>query len=409
MSRARAKPDILLVSTADWDNPYWTNKQHVAVELNARGHRILYVESQGLRRPTATAKDFTRIVRRLRRAFAAPREVRPGLWVWSPLAIPLQQSPFFRALNRVLTQVGLAIWTRALRLHPEILWTYSPLTTAFYEIGSYGFSVYHAVDDIKAQPGMPREAIETAERELAQRCDLIFTTSEKLQASLSPLNPDTFYFPNVADYRHFSSALDPETAPADDLEPLGRPCIGFIGAVSSYKLDMDMILEIARRRPEWRFVFIGEIGEGDPLTTVDQFAGVTNVIFMGGRPYSRLPAYLKGFDVAIIPSRINEYTASMFPMKFFEYLAAGKPIVATRLPALVEFAGYVHTADDAAGFETAIEQALAGGGPTLGARLRLAEQHTYEARTTKMMRIVNERRECAAAPAAEVDRVRSRV
>lgn len=407
MNPTRAKPDILLVSTADWDNPYWTNKQHVAVELNARGHRILYVESQGLRRPTATAKDFTRIVRRLRRAFTAPREVRPGLWVWSPLAIPLQQSPFFRALNRGLTQVGLAIWTRALRLRPEILWTYSPLTTAFYSLSRYGLSVYHAVDDIKAQPGMPREAIETAERKLAQRCDLIFTTSENLQANLSPLNPNTFYFPNVADYRHFSSALDPDLDPAEDLAGLGRPCIGFIGAVSSYKLDMEMILQVARRRPEWRFVFIGEIGEGDPLTRVDQFAGVANVAFLGGRPYSQLPAYLKGIDVAIIPSLINEYTASMFPMKFFEYLAAGKPVVATRLPALAEFAEYVHTADDAAGFEAAIEQALAGVGPALGARLRLAEQHTYEARTTKMMRIVDERRDGGAAPVLELDRVRS--
>jgi glycosyltransferase involved in cell wall biosynthesis len=391
LSRARAKPDILLVSTADWDNPYWTNKQHVAVELNARGHRILYVESQGLRRPTATAKDFTRIVRRLRRAFAPPREVRPGLWVWSPLAIPLQQSAFYRGLNRALTQVGLGIWIRILRLRPEILWTYSPLTPAFYEVGAYDFSVYHAVDDIKAQPGMPREVIETAEHQLAQQCDVIFTTSEKLQASLSPLNANTFYFPNVADYRHFSSALDAELAAADDLAPLGKPCIGFIGAVSSYKLDMEMILQIAKRRPDWRFAFVGEIGEGDPLTRVDAFTGVANISFLGGRPYSQLPAYLKGFDVAIIPSLINEYTVSMFPMKFFEYLAAGKPVVATRLPALAEFAEYVHTADDAPAFEAAIEQALAGLGPPLGARLRLAEQHTYEARTTKMMQIVNAR------------------
>ena len=388
---SEAAPDILLVSTADWDNPYWTNKQHVALELNARGHRVLYVESQGLRRPTATTKDAWRILRRLVRGFTPPRQVRDGLWIWSPLAIPLQEHAVVRWINRTLTQLGVTFWTAALGLRPQILWTYSPLTTEFYRLDRYPLTVYHAVDDIKAQPGMPREVIARAEQDLATRCHLVFTTSENLQSNLSRLNPNTYYFPNVADFRHFSTALEPGLAIPADLACLPAPRIGFVGAVSSYKLDMQLIADIARRRPDWTFVFVGEVGEGDPLTTVDAFAGLDNVKLIGGRPYATLPAYLKGFDVAIIPSLLNEYTKSMFPMKFFEYLAAGKQVVTTPLQALQSFSAFVHMGEDATSFEASVENALAGHGPALAKRLTLAREHTYEARTEKMMRIVNQR------------------
>jgi glycosyltransferase involved in cell wall biosynthesis len=392
----RSIGDIVLVSTADWDNPYWTNKQHVAVELNARGHRVFYIESQGLRRPTATIKDTGRIWRRLSRAFTPPREVKPNLWVWSPLSIPFQGVGSIRKLNRVLVQVGLSFWLGRLGLKPGLLWTYSPLTTDFYDLSAYAFTVYHAVDDIKAQPGMPREVIAASEQTLAERADVIFTTAPQIQATLSVHNPDTYYFSNVADFRHFSSALDDALEVPSDLQAVGRPCIGFIGAVSGYKIDLELVAKAAQARPDWKFVFIGEIGEGDPLTTIKDYQDIPNMAFMGGRSYASLPAYLKGFDVATIPSLLNEYTKSMFPMKFFEYLAAGKPVVCTRLPSLLEFRGYFHTADSPESFVDEIERALAGESAPLADRLALAQQYTYASRQEKMMAIIESKLETAA-------------
>jgi glycosyltransferase involved in cell wall biosynthesis len=383
-----AKTDILLVSTADWDNPYWTNKQHVAVELNARGHRVFYIESQGLRRPTATMRDLGRMWRRLKRGFAAPRQVRQNLWVWSPLSAPFQGLRLVRWMNGLFVKTAVGLWTRALGLTPRILWTYSPMTTEFYDLSVYPLTVYHAVDDIKTQPGMPRAAIAEAEKKLAEAVDIIFTTAPNLQDQLSLLNGNTHYFPNVADYSHFSRALGPDLALPDDLADVAGPRIGFVGAVSSYKLDMALIAEVARAQPDWSFVFIGEIGEGDPLTEVDDLAKTPNIVFMGGRPYDSLPGYLKGFDVAIIPSLLNEYTKSMFPMKFFEYLAAGRQVVSTRLAALEAFSRFVHMADNAQQFRAAIHRALAGEGASLEERLALAREHTYAVRTEKMMAIV---------------------
>ena len=95
--------DILFVSTADWDNPFWTNKQHVAVELEKMGHRILYIDSQGLRKPTATGRDFKRILRRLFKGLRFPKKVEDkNIWVCSPIVLPFHDNKIAKVLNRFL-------------------------------------------------------------------------------------------------------------------------------------------------------------------------------------------------------------------------------------------------------------------------------------------------------------------
>ena len=375
--------DVVLVSTADWDNPFWTNKQHTAVALAKRGHRVLYIDSQGLRRPSLGARDFRRVLRRLGKALAAPREVRPNIWVWSPFAIPLQKYALVRGLNRLLLGVGLARALRLTGLRRDVLWTYSPLTTRLYDLKPYRLAVYHCVDDIKAQPGMPRETIEAADEALTRAADIVFTTAPRLQELHAPLNPETHYAPNVADYDHFSRARTAEVP--DDLKALPGRVIGFVGAVSGYKLDLELLKAVAELRPGYSFVLIGEVGEGDPWTDISALQGTGNIHLIGPRPYEQLPDYLAGFDVAIIPSRINEYTASMFPMKFFEYLAAGRPVVATSLPALEGYGALLFRADTAEDFARALDAAIAGEGADLEQRTAMARAHTYDSRLEGMI------------------------
>jgi glycosyltransferase involved in cell wall biosynthesis len=392
--------DITLLATADWDHPLWTNKQHVACSLVELGQRVLYVESLGLRPPrqgprgrsgTRARSDRGRIWRRLRLGLLPPRQVRPGLWVWSPLVLPGASQGLALRLNRLLLRLGLGFWRRFLGLNADWLWTYNPMTLAVLDPQPWQRLIYHCVDAIQAQPGMPAAAIEHWEQRLCRRADAVFVTSPQLQRRLAPLNPRTHLAANVADAAHFARALDPALPLPADLATIPPPRLGFVGAISAYKLDLALLEGLARSHPEWSFVLIGPVGEGDPQTDVTALTTCRNVHLLGPRAYGVLPEYLRGFDVGLLPLAINPYTQAMFPMKFFEYLAAGLPVVATRIDALQPFAAAALLCDPtAASFGAAIHRTLAGQGPARRERLALAAAHTYTARTRQMLAVVRE-------------------
>jgi glycosyltransferase involved in cell wall biosynthesis len=380
--------DIVVLSTADWDNPFWTNKQHVACQLADRGFRVLYIDSLGLRRPSARAQDFARIRQRLRRAFDRPRFVRDRLWVWSPVMLPFHASGAVRTLNRRLLSFSLGGQLKRLGFTRPLLWTYNPLTARLLDPDAFDSIVYHCVDDISAQPGMPAHVLATAEEELARNAAIIFATSPRLCETRRRWNRNTHFLPNVADYDHFSRALEPGLALPADLADVPGPRVGFIGALSSYKVDFELLRTAARARPALSFVLVGKVGEGDPWTDSSSLDGLDNLHVLGARPYAELPAYLKGFDVALLPNRINEYTASMFPMKFFEYLAAGRPVVATDLPAIRQYDGIVHLAPSVESFLAGIDAAVDGRAAPLENRLAAAMANTWDARMDRMLELL---------------------
>jgi glycosyltransferase involved in cell wall biosynthesis len=218
--------------------------------------------------------------------------------------------------------------------------------------------------------------------------DVVFVTSLELLDRHKAINLNTHYLPNVCDYEHFARARDDGLAEPADISSIPPPRIGFVGAVSSYKLDLNLIREIATERSHWSFVFVGEIGEGDPWTNLETLRGLPNVHFMGGRPYADLPAYLKSFDVAILPSALNDYTKAMFPMKFFEYLAAGLPVVSTPLPALAGYESVATFCGDSASFTEAIERNLRDPDANVSGRQKAARENTYAGRTRRMLDIL---------------------
>ena len=386
--------DFVVLATADWDHRLWTNKQHTALSLQRAGHRVLYIESLGLRLPRADRQDRQRIVKRLRRMFRPPRQVKPGLWVWSPMVIPGGTRGVLLRINRVLFSVALAWILRGLRFRSPLLWTYNPLTGRYLNLkrragtskpSMFSAAVYHCVDRIQAQPGMPATLIADSERQLCRTVNVVFTTSPDLQASLMRLNACTYHYGNVADQAHFAAALDVPPAPVA-LAGIPKPRLMFVGAIDAYKLDLPMLTALARQRSDWSWVFVGPVGEADPDTSIAALQALPNVHVMGLQAYADLPAWLAHADVALLPLQENTYTQHMFPMKFFEYLAAGRPVVATQIPALRPYAsGALLCPPDPEAFEAAIATALSGDGPSLEQRLALAAEHTYESRTQKML------------------------
>ncbi|HSZ69089.1 MAG TPA: glycosyltransferase [Solirubrobacteraceae bacterium] len=369
--------DIVCVGFADWDTDLWTNQHHLMARL-ARDNRVLFVESLGLRRPQLAGRDLTRIARRLRRGLQGPSAV-DRLHVLAPLVLPFHGNRAVRALNRLLLIALVRRATRRLGMARPILWSYVPQAEPLVDALRPRLVIYHCVDDIAAQERVDTASFRAAEQRFAARADLVLASAPALAARMRELSSNVMYAPNVADTDLFAQALRPgATDPA--LAALAHPRIVFTGAIVAVKLDIPLLVALARARSDWSFALVGPIGPGEPRMDVSALSREANIHLLGPRSYAQLPDVLRGVDAGLIPYALNELTRSIFPMKVYEYLAAGLPVAATPLPALAEIPE-VATAPDAEGIAQLLDRALAEDNPERrGARARAACAHSWERR-----------------------------
>jgi glycosyltransferase involved in cell wall biosynthesis len=369
--------DIVCVGFADWDTELWTNQHHLMARL-ARENRVLFVESLGLRRPQLAGRDLSRIARRVRRGLQPPRAT-DGLHVLSPLVLPFHGNRLARAVNRRLLNALLRRATRRLGMRRPILWSYVPQAETLIGALEPKLVVYHCVDDIAAQERIDTASFRAAESRFAARADLVLASAPALAARMRELSGDVLYAPNVADTDLFARALGPgRTDPA--LAELAHPLIVFTGAIVAVKLDIPLLVALARARAQWSFALVGPIGPGEPRADVSALSDEPNIHLLGHRSYKQLPDVLRGADAGLIPYALNELTRSIFPMKVYEYLAAGLPVVATPLPALADVEA-IATAPDAEGIARLLDEALAADTPERRrARSRAAAEHSWERR-----------------------------
>ena len=369
--------DIVCVGTADWATELPINQHQLMGRLAAR-NRVLFVESLGLRRPQLASRDLRRIARRLARGLRGVRSVG-GVHVLSPLVLPFHGSAAVRSLNRRLLRLQVGRAVRKLGFGRPLLWAYAPQAEALLDVLDPDPVVYHCVDDVAVQKGVDAEGFRASEERFARRADLVLASAPALAERMRGLSEHVLYAPNVADTGLFASAL--EDGPLDAaLDPLPRPRLVFQGAIVATKLDLSLLAELARLRPEWSIVLVGPRGAGDPGGDLSVLDRAPNIHFAGPRDAAELPTVLRGADAGLIPYAINDLTRSVFPMKVYEYLAAGLPVFATPLPALEGVDG-VERVDGAAELAAAVERESRLDDPRRRRqRSEAAAAHSWEAR-----------------------------
>jgi glycosyltransferase involved in cell wall biosynthesis len=365
-----ASRDVICLSSQPWGDAFWTNKQHIMSRLADRGWRILYVDPPSNERLT---------LRRFRE-MSSLEEARPNLWVCRPYPLRKRAYPSLsRCDGLIVRRIA-----RRLQLVDPLLWVYHPATGAAVNAFPGQPVLYDCVDDYASFPQFASvvDIVRSHETALLERADVVTCTSKSLFEAKSTVNPNTHLVENVADYTHFRQT--DEATPDPGIMGLSRPRIGFVGAVSSHKLDADLIVETARTRSDWTFVFVG--GEMGGQEVIDRCAGLENVKFLGHRPYDELPSVMAAVDVLWIPYASNLHVAHIFPIKFFEYLASGKPVVVTPIPALERHLGLVETGTNAEELVEALGRAMSNDdAEKRGRRLAVAAQNTWDDRIDRII------------------------
>lgn len=355
--------DIVMISTADWDAPLWTNKQQIASRL-VSDFRVVYVEPL-----VALGKGKRGYSHRYWTDSSGVYVYRP------PAAIPFGNK--FEQVNEInhnLVSQSIKQYIGELGFEEYILWVYTPTGAPYLNTLTPVLSCYDCVDEYSAFPGAWITKTLRMEGQLLGNVDAVFTTAKTLYEEKSKKNPNTHFIPNVGDFDHFSKALTMK--PNRHISTVKKPVIGFVGALN-YKLDNDLLEELFQTHTDWTFAFVGP----DRGFGMERYVNLPNVVYYGLRTINELPGFLSGFDVCIIPYKVDRYTMGVLPIKFYEYLASGKPIVSTAIPELTGFSNMIGIASNADQFGYAIEQQLAkDNAEKREKRIALAKANSWESR-----------------------------
>ncbi|MCY7375334.1 MAG: DUF2711 family protein [Pyrinomonadaceae bacterium] len=336
----------------------WTgdplSKTHL-MRVLSRENRILWINSLANRMPTASTKDLSRIVKKLKSFTEPVREVEKNIFVLNPLAIPAYGTEAVRKFNEqfLLRQVKKAM--RKLDFVNPLNIIFNP--AAGLLAGKIGETelVYYCVDEYTAFTGAAK-GLREIEENLFKKVDLVIVSAEKLYESKKDFNPNTFIIRHGVDFAHFRTALDEKTEIPDEIKDLPKPIIGFHGLLADW-VDFELIKKTAEHFADGSIVLIGKITV-DAERKIKILDNVKNIHFLGRKPYAELPAFCKGFDVALNPFEISELTLAANPLKVREYLAAGLEVVSTDIPEvrILDFCRIGETHED---FIRQIEASLA--------------------------------------------------
>lgn len=387
--------DIVVVGLAAMDSRIGSNVINLAYEF-AKHNRVLYV-NYPIDRFTLwrERKDPIIIKRNEIRKGKKPKlvKVEDNFWNLYPNCVlesisQLKVDWLFDVLNRInnkrqAKEVNEAI--KELGFKDVIIFNDTDMFRSFWlkEMINAKTFCYYTRDNMVAVDFWQAQGIRI-EAKLMAKADLCVANSTYLADMARKFNPRSYYVGQGCDVSLFDKKLIKE-APAD-IKDIKGPIIGYIGVLFQLRLDIEVLVHVAKSHSDWSVVLVGPEDEAFKASELHQ---LENVYFLGSKKMEELPAYLNSFDVALNPQLLNDVTIGNYPRKIDEYLAMGKPTVATKTEGMSVFADYTYLAKNKEEYVVLIEKALAENSPELEKkREKLARSHTWEANANEIFKYI---------------------
>jgi O-antigen biosynthesis protein len=340
--------NIVCFTLVDWECLF-QRPQQIAVRLARNGHFVTYFGS-----PTIKHNIFYYLVKNI---FFINPQANKRLLILSPLAsfgkrklgsetatkkiMIIGNLLIIRIINRLFGSGKIDAW---IFNEPYI----SSLALPYIKNGKF---IYDCVDEHSGFSGAPPD-MRRAEENMMKQCSLVIATSDILLQRIAKVNGKCFYLPNGSDFEHFHSSIDCKAIP-EEIAGLHHPIIGFIGAVHDW-IDINLVCKLAEAHSDYTILIVGPVNYGG-----HKLNRYRNILLVGKKSYESIPAYLSAIDVCLIPFKLNKLTLASNPIKLYEYLAAGKPVVSTDLPEVRRNAsGIVYISENDAEFIAKVEEAV---------------------------------------------------
>ncbi len=391
--------DIVLFSLQPWDEEIGSNFKDIAVELS-RYNRVLYINRALDRISAITKRNEKKVKSRLRSIWQGEdelTEVHPNLWVHNPRTIvesinwlpPGSAYDFLSLLNskRLAREINKVI--RRLRFTGIILINDNDFFRGVHlkKLVPCSTYVFYVRDYLTYQPWFRKHG-ERMEQKMMEAADLVVANSAYLANYSRKFNPRSYDIGQGCDVDSYLVA-SPQVP--DDMKKIPAPIIGFTGAISGTRLDEKVVEHIAEQLPNCSVVMVGPVTDGFNDESLKRFK---NVYFLGRKDPADIPAYVYQFDICINPQQVNQLTIGNYPRKADEYLAMGKPMVATRTDAMEMFADYVFLCNSKEEYVSHIKKILEDPELRTGSitkdRQAFALTHTWENSVGKLGIILSE-------------------
>jgi glycosyltransferase involved in cell wall biosynthesis len=378
--------DIIIVGIQAWDIEIGSNCKNIAEEFS-KHNRVLYVNpplNRITRYKQKTKKTINKRIEIAKGKLEAIELIQENLWNLYPRHINdsinwINSHRLFKILNKrnaKLYAEDIQAAAEKLGFKDCILFNDSSMFLGLHlkEFLKPNLYVYYVRDNLVKQDYWNKHG-ERIEPQVIEKADVVVNNSEYYVEYTSKYNDRSYMVGQGCDVSMFSDH-EGEIEIADELKQFSGPIIGYVGSLTALRLDVELIEFIARQKKDWNIVLVGP--EDDSFINCSLHK-IPNIYFLGNKPMESLPRYIKGFDVTINPQILNELTIGNYPRKIDEYLAMGKPIVATHTKAMEMFADYVYLAKTKEDYIENIEKALHERlGELSKSRMNFASSHTWE-------------------------------